>query len=105
MFVYMVLRPSFAKTRARSARGGRAMLEVAGKGLACFRRLHREQTDGAEDETAAELPEETRLYDTAHDAIPMNSNDDTDLMDRRQLRTGMSWRYRPTTMSFLETLD
>ena len=63
---------------------------MAGKGLAGLGGLEREQANGAEDETAAELPEETRLYDAAHDAIPMKPSDDTDRVGRCQLRTGMS---------------
>jgi hypothetical protein len=63
---------------------------MAGEGLAGFGGLEREQADGAEDETAAELPKETRLYDAAHDAIPMKPGDGADRIGQRQLRTGMS---------------
>ena len=66
------------------------MLEMAGEGLARFGGLQCEQADGAKDETAAELPEETRLYDAAHDAIPMKPSDGADRIGQRQLRTGMS---------------
>lgn len=90
MCLYMGLPRSLAKTRVRLARGGRAVFEVAGEGLARFGGLEREQADGAEDETATELPEETRLYDTTHDAIPMKPSDDTDRVGQHQLRTGMS---------------
>ena len=86
----MGLPRSFAKTRARLASGGRAVFEMAGEGLARIGGLEREQADRTQHETAAELPEETRLYDTAHDAIPMKPSDDTDRMGRCQLRTGMS---------------
>ena len=66
------------------------MFEMSGKGLAGFCGLQCEQADGAEDETAAELPEETRLYDAARDAIPMKPSDGADRIGQRQLRTGMS---------------
>jgi hypothetical protein len=66
------------------------MLEMAGKGLTCLGGLQCEQADGPKDETAAELPEETRLYDATHDAIPMKPNDNADRMGQHQLRTGMS---------------
>jgi hypothetical protein len=71
MFRYMGLPFRFAKPSGCLSRGGRAVFEMACEGLAGFGGLQREQADGAEDETAAELPEETRLYDAAHDAIPM----------------------------------
>lgn len=90
MFGYMGLPLRFARSPVRLAGGGNAVLEMAGEGLARFGGLEREQADGAEDETAAELPEETRLYDTTHDAIPMKPSDDTDRVGQHQLRTGMS---------------